>query len=127
MERIAVITSGGDSQGMNTCLYNLVKCALINKIEIIGFMRGYQGLIDNDYVKMDFEFVKNVNNLGGSCLKTARSKEFMTDEGKQKVVQNLKALNIDTLICNILGVFFVGTLLFNTINNKKYPDDIIVL
>ncbi|MGN1227123.1 MAG: ATP-dependent 6-phosphofructokinase [Christensenellales bacterium] len=99
MERIAVITSGGDSQGMNTCLYNLVKCALINKIEIIGFMRGYQGLIDNDYVKMDFEFVKNVNNLGGSCLKTARSKEFMTDEGKQKVVQNLKALNIDTLIC----------------------------
>lgn len=99
MERIAVITSGGDSQGMNTCLYNLVKCAIINNIEIVGFMRGYQGIIDNDYIVLNYEFVKNVINVGGSCLKTARSKEFMTDEGKQKAVENLKALGISTLIC----------------------------
>ena len=53
MEKIAVITSGGDSQGMNTCLYNLVKCALINDVEIYGFMCGYQGIIDNDYIKLN--------------------------------------------------------------------------
>ena len=66
MKKVAVITSGGDSQGMNTCLYNLVKCAMLNKVEIIGFMRGFQGLIENDWVNLDFEFVKNVNNMGGS-------------------------------------------------------------
>lgn len=99
MEKIAVITSGGDSQGMNTCLYNLVKCALINDVEIIGFMRGFQGIIEDDYVKLDYDFVKNVINMGGSCLKTARSKDFMTEEGKQMAVANLTAHNISTLIC----------------------------
>lgn len=97
--KVAVITSGGDCQGMNTCLYNLVKCANLNNIEFIGFMRGYQGMIDNDYIHLDYDFVKNVNNMGGSCLKTARSKEFMTEKGKLKAVQNLKNLGIDTLIC----------------------------
>ena len=98
MIKVAVITSGGDSQGMNTCLYNLVKCAQMNNVKMIGFMRGFQGLIDNDYVNLDFEFVKNVNNMGGSCLKTARSKDFKTEAGMEKAIANLKALGIDTLI-----------------------------
>ena len=99
MKKVAVITSGGDSQGMNTCLYNLVKCARLNDVKIVGFMRGFQGLIENDYVNVDFEFVKNVNNMGGSCLKTARSKDFKTLEGLNKAVEVLKNHSIDTLIC----------------------------
>lgn len=99
MKKVAVITSGGDSQGMNTCLYNLVKCAMLNNVEIIGFMRGFQGMIENDYVKVDFDFVKNVNNMGGSCLKTARSKEFRTEAGLKKAVENLRSHGIDVLIC----------------------------
>lgn len=98
MKRIAVLTSGGDAPGMNACLRSIVRYAATKKIEVIGFMRGYQGLIDNDFQVLNFRAVGNILQTGGTILKTSRSEEFMTDKGFKLAIANLKKNKIDGLI-----------------------------
>ncbi len=98
MKKIAVLTSGGDGPGMNAAIRSVVRCGLHYGLEVCGVMRGYQGLIDDDIVEMNHRSVSNIINHGGTILKTARSKEFATDEGKQKAVNVLKKHNVDGLV-----------------------------
>lgn len=78
------MSSGGDGPGMNAAIRSVVRCGLHYGLEICGVMRGYQGLIDDDIIEMNHRSVSNIVNRGGTILKTARSKEFGTDEGKER-------------------------------------------
>ena len=98
IKRIAVLTSGGDGPGMNAAIRSVVRCSLHYGLEVCGVMRGYQGLIDDDIIEMNHRSVSNIINHGGTILKTARSKEFATDEGKQRSVEVLRKHKIDGLV-----------------------------
>jgi 6-phosphofructokinase 1 len=98
MKKIAVLSSGGDGPGMNAAIRSVVRCGLHYNLEVCGVMRGYQGLIDDDIVEMNHRSVSNIVNRGGTILKTARSKEFSTDEGKQRAVEVLRKHGIDGLV-----------------------------
>ncbi|MGN1208215.1 MAG: ATP-dependent 6-phosphofructokinase, partial [Christensenellales bacterium] len=96
-----ILTSGGDSQGMNAYIHKLTKLLLKNKFRAIGINRGFQGLLDEDFVCLTPDFVENISFLGGSVLKTARCAEFYADEGVQKGYKILKKHKIDVLV--VLG------------------------
>lgn len=98
MQKIAVLTSGGDGPGMNAAIRSVVRCSLHYGLEVCGVMRGYQGLIDDEIIPMNHRSVSNIINRGGTILKTARSKEFATDEGKQRAVEVLRKHQIDGLV-----------------------------
>ncbi|MCQ2609399.1 MAG: 6-phosphofructokinase [Lachnospiraceae bacterium] len=98
---IGVLTSGGDAPGMNAGIRAVVRTALNNGIRVKGINHGYQGLIENEFIDMDKYSVSNTLNRGGTILYTARSKEFMTDEGRKKAYDNLLSQGIDCLI--VLG------------------------
>lgn len=98
MNKIGVITSGGDSPGMNACLRAIVRCAIYHNIEVIGFYKGYEGVIDNDYVKLTTTSVSGIIQRGGTILKTARSKRFMTEEGLTLAAKNLKDHGIEGFV-----------------------------
>ena len=84
IRRIGVLTSGGDAPGMNACVRSVVRTALYHGVEIYGIRRGWHGLISGDIVKLDKTNVSRIINKGGTILYTARSKEFMTEEGQRK-------------------------------------------
>lgn len=92
------MTSGGDSPGMNACIRAVVRTGLYHNLEVYGIVRGYAGMIDNDIQKMDSRSVANIIQRGGTILKTARCKEFMTPEGRKKAYQNLKKHGINGLV-----------------------------
>ena len=96
--KIGVMTSGGDAPGMNACIRAVVRTGLYHELEVFGITRGYAGMIDNDIQKMDSRSVANIIQRGGTILKTARCKEFMTPEGRKKAYQNLKKHGIDGLV-----------------------------
>ena len=98
VKRIGVLTSGGDSPGMNPCVRAVVRTALYHGIECYGIHRGWNGLINGDVVKLDQKSVSHVINRGGTILYTARSKEFMTEEGQRKAVSTCKFLGLDSII-----------------------------
>ena len=98
IERIGVLTSGGDCQGMNACLYNIVKMACENNLQVYGFLNGYKGLINNQYRLLDINSVYNIMHLGGTILGTSRCDEFLTDVGQQKAVKTLKDNKVNALI-----------------------------
>lgn len=98
MKKIALLTSGGDAPGMNAAIRAVVRTALYHKLEICGIRRGYQGMIEGDIYNMDTTSVSNIIQRGGTILKTARSKEFMTIEGREKAYQQLKKNGIEGLI-----------------------------
>ena len=98
MKKIGLITSGGDSPGMNACIRAVVRTARAENIGVVGFYRGYEGLIDNDYVQLTKSTVSNIIHRGGTILKTARSKRFMTPEGIQTAVQTLQKHHLDGFI-----------------------------
>lgn len=98
MNKIAVLTSGGDSPGMNAAIRAVVRNASYSGLECDGVYRGYQGLIENEFVELGPRDVKNTINRGGTFLKSARSKEFMTKEGRELAYKNLKARQIDALV-----------------------------
>lgn len=98
IKKIGILTSGGDAPGMNASIRSIVRTAIKNNIEVIGFMRGYEGLINGDYINLDAKSVSDIMQRGGTILLSARCKEMMTDEGKQKAVNVCKELNIDALI-----------------------------
>jgi 6-phosphofructokinase 1 len=98
MRKIAIITSGGDSPGMNACIRAITRTAAYYNINTIGFIRGYEGIINNDAVELTRESVSNIIQKGGTILKTARSARFMTQAGMDLAVQNLKSRSVDGLI-----------------------------
>ncbi len=98
VKRIAVLTSGGDAPGMNAAVRAVVKSAASRGIDVIGIRRGYNGLISGDFVKLDLPDVARIIGRGGTILYTARSKEFMTPEGRDKAVATCKLLGIDGVV-----------------------------
>ena len=98
VRRIGVLTSGGDAPGMNPCVRAVVRTCLHHGIECYGIRRGWNGLITGDVVKLDQKSVSHTINRGGTILYTARSKEFMTEEGQKKAVSTCKFLGLDSII-----------------------------
>lgn len=98
MKTIGVLTSGGDSPGMNACIRAVVKYALQNGQRVIGIEDGYSGMIKNKMVELDYSSVNNIIQLGGTILGTARSEEFKTAEGRKKAYENLKNAGIEGLV-----------------------------
>jgi 6-phosphofructokinase 1 len=96
--KIGVLTSGGDSPGMNAAIRAVVRTGNYYGLDVFGIMRGYSGIIENDIVPMHSRSVANIIQRGGTILKTARCKEFFQPEGRQKAYQNLKKLGIDGLV-----------------------------
>ncbi len=96
--KIGVLSSGGDSPGMNACIRAVVRTCVYNKIEVYGIKRGYQGMIDNDIEKMESRSVANIIQRGGTILKTARCKDFFEYEGRKKAYESLKKHGINGLV-----------------------------
>src|SRR3954469_25902299 len=99
--KIGVLTSGGDSPGMNACIRAVVRTGIYHGLEVFGVMRGYSGMVEDDIIKMESRSVANIIQRGGTILKTARCKEFFEYEGRKKAYSNLKKRGIDGLV--ILG------------------------
>lgn len=97
-KKIGVLTSGGDAPGMNAAIRAVVRTCAYYNIESVGVYRGFQGLIEGDFKELDARSVKNMINRGGTFLKSARCKDFMTAEGRKKAFDNLKKENIDSLV-----------------------------
>lgn len=111
--KIAVMTSGGDSPGMNAAIRSVVRtCAYYNK-ECVGIYRGYQGLIEGDFISLTARSVNNIINKGGTILKSARSKDFMSTEGRKKAFEKLTENNIDGLVVIGGDGSFTGGVVFN--------------
>jgi 6-phosphofructokinase 1 len=98
VSKIGVLTSGGDSPGMNAAIRAVVRTGLFHNMEMFGIMRGYQGMIDDDIIPMHSRSVANIIQRGGTILKTARCKEFFELEGRKKAFANLKKHGIDGLV-----------------------------
>lgn len=98
MKKIALLTSGGDAPGMNAAIRAVVRTALFNNLEVFGIRRGYQGMIEGDIFPMETTSVANIIQRGGTILKTARSKDFMTAEGRKRAYHQLKKQEIDALV-----------------------------
>ena len=98
IKRIGVLTSGGDSPGMNAAIRAVVRAGVHNNIEVFGIRQGYKGMIDNEISLLNSKDVANILHRGGTFLKTARSNRFKTEEGRKKAYLNLKKHNIDALI-----------------------------
>ncbi|MFC0213796.1 6-phosphofructokinase [Paenibacillus chartarius] len=98
VKSIAVLTSGGDSQGMNAGVRAVVRSALFHGLEVYAVQRGYYGLIHDDIRKMDLRSVGDIIQRGGTILQTARCKEFLTEEGRKIAVDNLHRRGIDGLV-----------------------------
>ena len=113
IKKIAVMTSGGDSPGMNAGIRAVVRACAYHDIECIGIYRGYEGMIDGDFISMDARSVKGIINKGGTILKSARSKEFRTKEGRAKAHEQLKKAEIDALVVIGGDGSFTGAMIFN--------------
>lgn len=98
VKKIAVLTSGGDSQGMNAAVRAVVRSGLYYGLEVYGVQRGYQGLLNDDLRPMDLRSVGDIIQRGGTILQTARCKEFTTPEGQQRGAEILRARGIDGLV-----------------------------
>ena len=98
MKKIGILTSGGDSPGMNAAIRAAVRSALYMGMEVYGIERGYEGLIDGDFRQMDVSSVADILHRGGTILRTARSERFMTEEGLRRAYNMLQNFEIDSLI-----------------------------
>jgi 6-phosphofructokinase 1 len=135
MKKIAVFTSGGDSPGMNACVRAVVRTAIFKGLEVYGIYRGYEGMIENDIKRMYTYSVSNIVQRGGTILKSARSTEFRTPEGRKKAYENLKAHGIEGLVAIGGDGTFTGAKIFHeefgipvvgcpgTIDNDIYGTD----
>ncbi|RYU95511.1 6-phosphofructokinase [Emticicia agri] len=135
MKRIAVFTSGGDAPGMNACIRAVVRGAIYHGLEVYGIRRGYSGMIAGDIFPMTSQSVSNIVQRGGTTLKSARSKEFMTPEGRKKAYENLMNAGIEGLVAiGGNGTFTGAEVFFNeyeiptvgcpgTIDNDLYGTD----
>ena len=119
MKKIAFLTSGGDAPGMNAAIRAVVRSCAYNNIISVGIYRGFDGLISGDFIEMNARSVKGIINKGGTILKTARSEEFRTSQGRKKAYQNILENNIDGLIVIGGDGTFTGGLVFY--NEFKIP------
>ena len=113
IKKIAVMTSGGDSPGMNAAIRSVVRACAYYRTECMGIYRGYQGLIEGDLVPFTARSVNNIINKGGTILKSARSKDFRTKEGRLKAYENLKEHKVDALVVIGGDGSFTGGVVFN--------------
>ena len=111
--KIAVLTSGGDSPGMNAAIRAVVRNTTYQNLKCVGVYRGFQGLIENEFIDLDARSVKNIINRGGTFLKSARSKDFRKSEGRQKAYQNLKNREVDALVVIGGDGTFTGASIFS--------------
>jgi len=98
MKKIGILTSGGDAPGMNAAVRSVVRSAIYHELEIIGVNRGYRGLIEGDLAKMDASSVGDIIHKGGTILKSSRSEEFKTIEGRKKAMKNIEDNGLDGLV-----------------------------
>lgn len=98
LKRIGVLTSGGDAPGMNACLRAIVRTALDRQAEVIGFRKGYRGVLDRDFIELDSRSVSNIIQRGGTILHTARCPEFEPPEGRRRAAESLTALQVNALL-----------------------------
>jgi len=112
MKKIAVLTSGGDAPGMNAAIRAVVRACSYYKVDCVGVYRGYQGMIEGDFINMTARNVNNIIDKGGTILKTARSTEFRTAEGRKKAYENLKKQGIDGLVLIGGDGTFTGGMIF---------------
>ena len=112
VKKIAVLTSGGDSPGMNTALRAVVRTCAYNNIDCVGVSRGYQGLINDNIKSLKTRSVRGIINRGGTMLYSARSDQFRTFEGRKKAYENVKKHNIDGIVVIGGDGSFTGGLIF---------------
>src|SRR5690554_2843377 len=98
LKKIAVLTSGGDSPGMNAAIRAITRASAFYDITCVGVYRGFQGMVEGDFKELTARSVKNLINRGGTVLKSARCEVFRTLEGRQKAYESLKKENIDALV-----------------------------
>jgi 6-phosphofructokinase 1 len=98
MKKIGVLTSGGDAPGMNATLRAVVKAGIYHNLEVLGIEAGYIGLLKNRFRKLDILDVEEIISYGGTIIKTGRTKEFQTEEGFNKALENIKKLELDGLV-----------------------------
>jgi len=98
MKIIGVLTSGGDSAGMNAAIRAVVRTALTYNLSVFGIKRGYEGLIEDDMLEMDYDSVSGILSRGGTILYSARSQEFLKPEGREKAIKNVRSREIEGLV-----------------------------
>lgn len=98
INRIALLTSGGDASGMNPCIRAVVRTALFNNIQVLGFKEGFVGLIRGDYIMLGARNVGSIIQKGGTMLQTARSDEFKSSKGQREALRELNEAEVDALI-----------------------------
>ncbi|WP_298896374.1 6-phosphofructokinase [uncultured Psychroserpens sp.] len=113
IKKVGVMTSGGDSPGMNAAIRSVVRTCAFHNIECVGIYRGYEGMIEGDFKSMDARSVKGIINKGGTVLKSARSHEFRTAEGRKQAYEKLTEANIDALVTIGGDGTFTGAMIFN--------------
>ena len=135
MKKIGVFTSGGDAPGMNACIRAIVRTAVYHGIEVYGIRRGYNGMIKGEISKLESYSVSNIIQKGGTILRSARSKDFMTKEGRQKAYEQLQSCGIEGLVAIGGDGTFTGANIFfeeygiptigapGTIDNDLYGTD----
>ena len=119
IEKIAVLTSGGDAPGMNAAIRAVVRACAYYSVECVGVYRGYQGLIEGDFETLTGRHVSNIISKGGTILKSARSLDFKTVEGREKAYKNLKKHGIGALVLIGGDGTFTGGLKF--IEEYNFP------
>lgn len=135
IKRVAVFTSGGDAPGMNAAIRAVVRTASYYDLHVYGIHRGYEGMIQGDITRLETGDVGNIIHRGGTILKTARSKDFMTPEGRKRAYESLLAYDIDACIAIGGNGTYTGAMVFNgehdipfigvpgTIDNDIYGTD----
>jgi 6-phosphofructokinase 1 len=119
LKKIAVMTSGGDAPGMNAAIRAVVRTSVYYEIEVMGIYRGYAGMIEDDFIDMHARSVSKIISQGGTILKTSRSPEFLTKEGRKKAHANLIKRGVDALIVIGGDGSFEGALVFH--NEFDFP------
>jgi len=98
LKKIAVLTTGGDCPGLNPAIRAVVRSSIYYNLNVVGVLRGYEGLIDDQFIEMNSHSVGNILQRGGTILKTARSERFRTLEGRQKAYENIIKNGVEGLI-----------------------------
>ncbi|MGB5272748.1 MAG: 6-phosphofructokinase [Flavobacteriaceae bacterium] len=113
IKKIGVLTSGGDSPGMNAAIRSVVRTCAYLKIDCVGIYRGYQGMIEGDFKPMDARSVNNIINKGGTILKSARCDDFRTKEGRKLAYEQLRKESIDAFVVIGGDGSLAGAMIFN--------------
>ena len=113
VNKIAVLTSGGDAPGMNAAIRAVVRTCSYHDVEVLGIYRGFQGMIEDDFVELNARSVRNIINKGGTFLKSARSEGFRTQEGRENAYNNFTNNGVEALVVIGGDGTFTGALSFS--------------